>query len=75
MNDFRKNAGKSALLGIYGFLLPMILGSLAGLSLGFSMLTSVLLASMFASHTLITYPIVSKFGIVKNRAVNIFRKI
>lgn len=72
MNDFRKNAGKSSLLGLYGFILPMLLGTAAGIwILKFSLITSVLLASMFASHTLITYPIVSKFGILKNRAVNL----
>ncbi len=72
MNDFKANAVKSTLLGIYGFLIPMVLGILVGLYvLGFSPMTSVLLASMFASHTLITYPIVSKLGIAKNLAVNI----
>jgi Kef-type K+ transport system membrane component KefB len=72
MNDFRRNAGKSTLLGLYGFIIPMIIGTIAGIYiLKFSVMTSVLLASMFASHTLITYPIVSKFGISKNRAVNI----
>ena len=34
-------------------------------------LTSVLLASMFASHTLIAYPILGKYGITKNRSVNL----
>ena len=72
MNDFRKNIGKSTVLGLYGFFIPMVLGTLAGMYLlDFSPMTSVLLASMFASHTLITYPIVSKLGIAKNRAVNI----
>jgi Kef-type K+ transport system membrane component KefB/nucleotide-binding universal stress UspA family protein len=72
MNDFRRNAGKSAVLGIYGFIIPMVLGTLAGVYvLKFTLITSVLLASLFASHTLITYPIVSKFGILKNRAVNV----
>lgn len=72
MNDFRKNVGKSIVLGLYGFIIPMILGTLSGIYLlKFSITTSVLLASMFASHTLITYPIVSKLGITKNRAVNI----
>ncbi len=72
MNDFRKNAGKSSLLGLYGFIIPMVLGTFASLwLLGFPVTTSVLLASMFASHTLITYPIISKFGIARNRAVNI----
>ncbi len=30
-----------------------------------------MLASVFASHTLLVYPIIGKFGIAKNRAVNI----
>ncbi|MCF8294734.1 MAG: cation:proton antiporter [Bacteroidales bacterium] len=72
MNDFKKNMGKSTALGLYGFLIPMILGTLAGLYiLNLRLDSSVLLASMFASHTLITYPIVSKLGITKNTAVNI----
>lgn len=72
MNDFKKNAGKSTFLGLYGFFIPMILGTLVSVYfLNYSILTSVLLASMFASHTLITYPIVSKLGIAKNTAVNI----
>lgn len=72
MNDFKKNIGKSTTLGLFGFAIPMILGIIAGVYiLEFSLVTSILLASMFASHTLITYPIVSKLGIAKNRAVNI----
>src|SRR5690606_36245308 len=72
MKDFRNNALKSTFLGLTGFLIPMVLGTLAGIYvLDFSVLTSVLLASLFASHTLITYPIVSKLGIAKNLAVNI----
>ncbi len=72
MNDFKKNVGKSTVLGLYGFGIPMVLGTLTGLYLlKFSPMTSVLLASMFASHTLITYPIVSKLGITRNIAVNI----
>lgn len=72
MKDFRANAFKSTFLGLTGFLIPMALGTLAGIYLlDFSPMTSALLASMFASHTLITYPIVSKLGIVKNLAVNL----
>lgn len=72
MNDFKKNVVKSSLLGVYGFIIPMTIGTLVGIyMLQFSPMTSVLLASMFASHTLITYPIVSKLGVAKNLAVNI----
>jgi Kef-type K+ transport system membrane component KefB len=70
--DFRKNSGKSIVFGLYTFVIPMALGIAAGIHLlDFSLPTSILLASMFASHTLISYPIVSKLGVVKNRAVNI----
>lgn len=72
MGDFKKNSGKSFVFGMYTFLIPMILGTAVGLwILKFSMETSVLLASMFASHTLIAYPIISKLGISKNNAVSI----
>src|SRR5690606_31649065 len=72
MADFKKNAWKSTTLGLYGFIIPMILGILTGYYLlNYSMMTSILMASMFSSHTLITYPIVSKLGISKNKAVNI----
>lgn len=72
MAEFKKNSSKSLVFGLYTFLIPMILGTLGGLYvLEFSLPTSVLLASMFASHTLLAYPIISKMGIVKNKAVNI----
>ena len=70
--DFKKNSRKSLVFGAYTFLIPMMLGTLVGLYLlNFSASTSVLLASMFASHTLIAYPLVSKLGVAKNRAVTI----
>ena len=72
MGDFKKNSGRSIVFGLYTFLIPMGLGIFAGFYvLGFTMPTSILLASMFASHTLIAYPIISKYGLVKNNAVNV----
>lgn len=72
LGDFKKNSRKSIVFGLFTFIIPMTLGTGVGLFvLGFPMNTSLLMASMFASHTLITYPIVSKLGITKNRAVNI----
>jgi Kef-type K+ transport system membrane component KefB len=72
LTEFKKNSAKSLVFGLYTFIIPMTLGILTGVYiLNFSILTSVLLASMFASHTLIAYPILSKLGVTKNRAVNI----
>ena len=72
MADFKRNSTKSLAFGMYTVLIPMILGTVVGIwVLQFNVLTSVLLASMFASHTLIAYPIISKLGISKNKAVSI----
>ena len=72
LGQFKKNSGKSLVFGLLTFLIPMGLGTAAGLYLlEFSLPTSILLASMFASHTLISYPIISKLGVAKNRAVTI----
>lgn len=72
LTEFKKNSLRSVLFGLYCFIIPMVLGIFSGLYLlKFSLLTSILMASMFASHTLIAYPILSKLGIIKNRAVTI----
>jgi len=70
MGDLKKNSRKSAVFGMLTFIVPMLFGLLAGVFLmRFSVPTSILIGSMFASHTLITYPIVTKLDVVKNRAV------
>ena len=57
MADFKKNKWKSITFSLYTFAVPFILGLLGGYYiLGFSLLTSVLFASLFSSHTLIVYP-------------------
>ncbi|MDR0206526.1 MAG: cation:proton antiporter [Bacteroidales bacterium] len=70
--EFKKNSWKSLIFGFYTFAIPMGIGYLAGVYvLGFGMLSSILLASMFATHTLIAYPMISRMGVAKNRAVTI----
>ncbi|WP_027003558.1 cation:proton antiporter [Hugenholtzia roseola] len=70
--EFKKNSVKSVVFGLYTFFIPMILGILSSFYiLQFSLLTSVLLASMYASHTLIAYPLISQIGVAKNKAVTI----
>jgi Kef-type K+ transport system membrane component KefB len=70
--DFRKNSTKSILFGLYTFFISLFLGVVVALYiLQFSLLSSILIGSIFASHTLIIYPVVSKLGIAKNKAVNI----
>ena len=72
MSDFRKNGTRSLVFGLYTFCVPLLLGILAGYYiLGFSIYSSILLAGLFASQTLIAYPIVSKLGIARDKAVTI----
>ena len=72
MNEFRKNRVKSIVFGLFTFLIPMAMGSVAVYYLlSFSWPTSLLLASMFATHTLLAYPIVSKYGITRIRSVTL----
>ncbi len=72
LSEFKRNSVKSIIFGMYTFAIPMALGTFVGLHvLHFSLMTSVLLASMFASHTLIAYPIINKLGVTHNRAVTV----
>lgn len=72
MGDFKKNKWKSITFSIYTFIVPFVLGFIGGYYvLHFSILTTVLFASLFSSHTLIVYPMISKLGIAKKLAVNI----
>src|SRR5690606_828409 len=64
MGDFKKNKWKSITFSIFTFAMPFAIGFAGGYYLlGFSLLTSVLFASLFSSHTLIVYPLISKLGI------------
>lgn len=72
LGDFKKNKNKSIVFGLYTFSVPMILSTLVSLYIfGYGWMTSILFASMLASHTLIAYPLISKLGIAKNKAVNV----
>ncbi|MDE6623363.1 MAG: cation:proton antiporter [Alistipes sp.] len=72
MRDFRKSGLHSLVFGLYTFGVPLAFGILAGYYLlGFAIHSSILLAALFASQTLIAYPLVSKLGITRDRAVTI----
>jgi Kef-type K+ transport system membrane component KefB len=72
LEEFRKNRFTSFVFGIFTFLVPMILGTISIYFLfSFSIEASLLVASMFASHTLLAYPIASKFGLSRTRAVTL----
>lgn len=75
LNQFKVNRNKSIVFGLYTFVIPLAIGFplcyyfLSIWDENFNFGASLLVASMFATHTLLTYPIVSKFGISKDKAV------
>jgi Kef-type K+ transport system membrane component KefB len=70
MEEFKHNRSKSIVFGAFTFFIPIIIGFFVCMYvLQYSFWAALLLASMFSTHTLLSYPIVSNMGIVKNRAV------
>ncbi len=70
--DFQRNRNKSLVFGFLTFSIPLSIGTITTLYvLHFSFTSALLLASMYATHTLISYPIVSRLGVTKNEAVTI----
>lgn len=70
MYHLKKNLKKGMTFGAYTFLIPMVLGAVTSrYFLNLDWLTSILLASMYASHTLVAYPIISRFGLTKSSTV------
>ncbi len=70
MYHLRLNMRRGLLFGVLTLVIPLVLGVLTSvwlLDLGW--LTSLLLGAMYASHTLISYPVVARFGITKAPAV------
>lgn len=72
LKEFQRNKNKSLVFGFLTFTIPMIIGfPVCHYFLGYNFTASLLISSMFSTHTMVAYPIVSRFGISKNEAVAI----
>ena len=65
----KKNLGKSFLFAAFSFTLPALGGFATGAALGYPPLTSLMIAVLFSSHSVISYPILSTLGIAKKELV------
>ncbi len=66
----QRNLKRGLIFGLLTLLLPLILGFFSSIYLlKTNLVTALLLASMYASHTLISYPVAVRFGITKAPAV------
>ena len=72
LENLKKNLSKAFVFGVLTFFIPFGIGMWVGMSLlGFSMGTSLLFSSILASHTLVAYPIVGRYGMTRHASVSI----
>ena len=72
LKEFQRNRNKSLVFGFLTFTIPLVFGfPVCYYLLKYDFTASLLISSMFSTHTMVSYPIVSKFGISKNEAVAI----
>jgi Kef-type K+ transport system membrane component KefB len=70
MFHMRLNLKRGLWFGVLTLAIPLAMGVLTSYYLlHLDMLTSFLLGSMYASHTLLAYPVAARFGITRNPAV------
>lgn len=71
LRQFNRVRNKALIFGALTFSIPLVVGILLGRMLGLGWLSSVLMGSVYASHTLVSFPILSRLGIVGNESVAI----
>ena len=72
LQDVQRIKGRAATLGLLSFAIPMAIGYAANtMLLGYGVAAAVLIAAMYASHTLISYPIVLRYGLSRLPSVSI----
>ncbi|MBD2461097.1 cation:proton antiporter [Oscillatoria sp. FACHB-1407] len=69
LDEFQANRNRSIGFGGFTFAVPLIVGTIVGRMFGFGWNASILIGSLFASHTLLAYPIISRLGVINNEAV------
>ena len=70
MYRLKLNFKRGLVFGVLTFVIPMVMGVLLSVYvLKLQWITSILLGSVFASHTLIAYPVAARFGITKSPSV------
>lgn len=71
IEEVKKIKGQAFTLGLLSFLFPFVLGFLTNRGLEYSVPAAILMAAMYSSHTLLSYPIVLRFGIGQRASVSI----
>lgn len=69
LKDFMDARKRATAFGFLTFIVPMIIGTAVGYSLGFGLNGAVLVGSLMASHTLLGLPVIKDYGLIRNEAV------
>jgi Kef-type K+ transport system membrane component KefB/nucleotide-binding universal stress UspA family protein len=68
--QFRRTKYKSLLFGLLTYTIPFGLGlPVCYYLLHYNLITSLMIANMFATHTMVSYPIVTRLRLTRNEAV------
>lgn len=68
--QFNRTRNKSMVFGILTYIVPFVVGfPVCYYLLDYNLITSLMISNMFATHTMVSYPIVTRLGIVRNEAV------
>lgn len=71
LQEVRQSKQMALGFGLLSFAIPFSIGVAANMSLlGYGLMAALLMASMYASHTLISYPIILRYGLSRRRSVN-----
>ena len=68
--QFRRTKYKSLLFGLLTYTIPFGLGlPVCYYLLDYNLISSLMISNMFATHTMVSYPIVTRLGLTRNEAV------
>jgi Kef-type K+ transport system membrane component KefB len=68
---FRKARNRSVVFGLATTSFPLVLGSIAGLALGYAVIPAVVIGSLLASHTLLGLPTIRRLGLQQTEPVTV----
>lgn len=71
LHEVSRIRGKALLFGLLTFACPMLIGLGVNTAMGYGLAAAILMAAMYASHTLIAYPQVMRYGLSRLQSVNL----
>ncbi len=71
LHEFNRTRRRSFAFGALSFAIPQVMGTGLALLIGYGTASALLVGAVFASHTLLAYPIASRLGIIKHEAVTV----